>query len=203
MNSRRLMGRTQGQGLRIKYSRSGPYIAAKAATHCPLRVNLDRVGRGDTPINVRFAPKVDIRFTLRHVCLCQKRPNVAHKKAPLLDHLVGAREQLIRRGQILIRPFVSDRSVAFRPPSSLRPHLTVQDPHPGSVEFSHNEAIEALVVSAAIVSQQPERLLFADEQAADAIGAVVNAGGVAAQGDIASELIDLVAEGETGTMPGL
>ena len=58
-----------------------------------------------------------------------------------------------------------------------------------------------LVESAAMVAQEPERLLLADEKAADAVGAVVDAGGVAAQRDVAGELVDLVAEGETGAAP--
>jgi hypothetical protein len=43
--------------------------------------------------------------------------------------------------------------------------------------------------------------LLADEEAADAVGAVVDAGGVAAERDVAGELVDLVAEGETGAAP--
>src|SRR5262245_21382236 len=86
---------------------------------------------------------------------------------------------------------------------SQRATLTVQDPHPGPVELSHGEAFEPLVVGAAIVSQQPERLLFADEQAADAIGAVMHAGGVAAKRDVVGQLVDLVAEGEIGALPGV
>src|SRR5262249_40759850 len=52
-----------------------------------------------------------------------------------------------------------------------------------------------------MVAQESERLLLADEEAADAVGAVVDAGGVAAERDVAGELVDLVAEGETGAAP--
>src|SRR5262249_56529127 len=84
---------------------------------------------------------------------------------------------------------------------SERPNLAARDLHLVPVELSHDEAVEALVVSAAIVAQEPERLLLADEKAADAVGAVVDAGGVAAERDVAGELVDLVAEGETGAAP--
>src|SRR5262249_7967583 len=40
MNSRRFMGFPQGRGSRIKYSRSGPCIAAKAARTCPVCVKV-------------------------------------------------------------------------------------------------------------------------------------------------------------------
>ena len=56
-----------------------------------------------------------------------------------------------------------------------RPDLTARDLHPIAVELSHDEAVEVLVLSAAMVAQEPERLLFADEEAADAVGAVVDA----------------------------
>ena len=36
-----------------------------------------------------------------------------------------------------------------------------------AVELSHDKPVELLVVSAAVVSQEPERLLLADEEAAD------------------------------------
>jgi hypothetical protein len=84
---------------------------------------------------------------------------------------------------------------------SERPDLAARDLHLLAVELSHDEAVEALVVGAAIVAQEPERLLLANEEAADAVGAVVDAGGVAAQRDVAGELVDLVAEGETGAAP--
>jgi len=65
----------------------------------------------------------------------------------------------------------SSNESTFHLPLSQRPDLTVQNLHPIPVELSHDEAIEALVVGAAIVPQQPERLLLADEQAADAVEA--------------------------------
>src|SRR5262245_22260145 len=64
--------------------------------------------------------------------------------------------------------------------------LAVRDPHPVPVELSHDEAVEALVVGAAVVAQEPERLLLADEEAAHAVGAVVDARGVAAHTAVAS-----------------
>src|SRR5262245_57784907 len=67
------------------------------------------------------------------------------------------------------------------------------------VELSHDEPVEALVVGAAMGAQEPERLLLADEEAAYAVGAVVDAGGVAAERDVVGELVDLVAE--SGTPP--
>src|SRR5262245_52353248 len=81
--------------------------------------------------------------------------------------------------------------------------LAARDLYPVPAELSYNETVEALVVGAAIVAQQPERLLLADEEAADAVGAVVNASSVATERDIAGELVDLVAEGEAGAAPGL
>ena len=81
--------------------------------------------------------------------------------------------------------------------------LSARDLHPVPVELSHNEAIQALVVGAAVVPQEPQRLLLADEEPANAVGAVVHAGGVAAERDVGGELVDLVAEGETSAAPGL
>jgi len=43
--------------------------------------------------------------------------------------------------------------------------------------------------------------LLADEEAAHAVEAVVDAGGAAAERDVAGELVDLVAEGEAGAAP--
>src|SRR5262245_43039009 len=86
---------------------------------------------------------------------------------------------------------------------SERPDLAARNLHPVPVELSHDEPVEALVVGAAILAQEPERLLLADEKAAHAVGAVVDAGGVTTQCDVASELVDLVAEGEGGAAPGL
>src|SRR5262249_2473615 len=83
---------------------------------------------------------------------------------------------------------------------SERPDLAPRDLHLLPVELSHDEAVEALVVGAAMVAQESERLLLADEEAADAVGAVVDAGGVAER-DVAGELVDFVAEGETGAAP--
>ena len=79
--------------------------------------------------------------------------------------------------------------------------LAARDLHLLPVELSHDEAVEALVVGAAVVTQEPERLLLADEKAADAVGAVVDASGVAAERDVVGELVDLVAEGEAGAAP--
>jgi hypothetical protein len=45
--------------------------------------------------------------------------------------------------------------------------------------------------------------LLADEQAAYAVGAVMDRGGVAAERDIVGQLVDLVAEAESGALPGV
>src|SRR5262245_21920739 len=74
--------------------------------------------------------------------------------------------------------------------------LAARDLHLLPVELSHDEAVEALVVGAAVDAQEPERLLLADEEAAHAVGAAVHAGGVAAERDVGGELVDLVAEGD-------
>src|SRR5262249_52434331 len=74
--------------------------------------------------------------------------------------------------------------------------LAARDLHLLPVELSHDEAVEALVVGAAMVAQEPERLLLADEEAAHAVGAAVHGGGVAAERDVGGELVDLVAEGD-------
>src|SRR5262249_47666247 len=84
-----------------------------------------------------------------------------------------------------------------------RPDLAARDLHLVPVELSHDEAVEALVVGAAIVAQERERLLLADEEAAHAVGAVVDASGVATERNVGGELVDLVAEGEPGAAPGL
>src|SRR5262245_59874597 len=91
--------------------------------------------------------------------------------------------------------------VIWQQSHSERPDLAARDLHLLPVELSHDEAVEALVVGAAMVAQESERLLLADEEAADAVGAVVDAGGVAAERDVAGELVDFVAEGETGAAP--
>jgi hypothetical protein len=54
--SRRLMGRTPTQGLLVKYSRSGPCIAAKAGRSSPVRVIFVRSTRSRRSRHVRFAP---------------------------------------------------------------------------------------------------------------------------------------------------
>ena len=71
------------------------------------------------------------------------------------------------------------------------------------VEFFHNEAIEPLIVGAAIVSQEPESLLLANEKAADAVGTVMNAGGIAAKSNVAGQFLDLVTQSEVSTVPPL
>src|SRR5262245_51705997 len=79
--------------------------------------------------------------------------------------------------------------------------LAARDLHLLPVELSQDEAVEALVVGAAMVAQEPERLLLADEEAAHAVGAAVHAGGVAAERDVGGELVDLPRE--TSAAPGL
>ena len=64
------------------------------------------------------------------------------------------------------------------------------------VELSHNEAIEALIVGTAIVTQEPEGLLLADEKAADTVGTIMNAGCIAPERNVAGEFVDFVAEFE-------
>jgi hypothetical protein len=66
----------------------------------------------------------------------------------------------------------------------------------------YKETVEVLVVSAAIVSEEPERLLLPNEEAMDTVRAVMHAGGVAAKRDVVGKLVDLVAEGEIGALPG-
>ena len=59
--------------------------------------------------------------------------------------------------------------------------LAARDLYPVPAELSYNETVEVLVVSAAIVSEEPERLLFPNEEAMDAVRAVMHAGGVASK----------------------
>jgi hypothetical protein len=59
-----------------------------------------------------------------------------------------------------------------------------------------------LVVSAAIVSEEPERLLLPNEEAMDTVRAVMQAGGVAAKRDVVGKLFNFVAEGD-GALPGV
>src|SRR5215472_15882501 len=87
--------------------------------------------------------------------------------------------------------------------SSERQEFTARDLHSVPIKFSHDEAIETLIVGAAIVPQEPERLLIADEEAANTVGTVMDAGGVAAERDVAGEFVNLVAKGETGAPPRL
>ena len=58
-----------------------------------------------------------------------------------------------------------------------------------------------LVVGAAVVSQKPERLLLADKEAADTVGPVVDAGGIASKRDVAGQLVDL--EAAASETPGI
>src|SRR5262249_4214447 len=88
-------------------------------------------------------------------------------------------------------------------PSSERPDLAAHDLHLASVEFPHDETVEALIVCATVVAQQPERLLLADEQAPNTVGAIVNAGGVTAKRNVAGELVNFVAKGERSLPPRL
>src|SRR5262249_39138637 len=50
---------------------------------------------------------------------------------------------------------------------------------------------------------EPERLLLPNEEAMDAVRAVMHAGGAAAKRDVVGQLVDLVAEGEIGALPGV
>src|SRR5262249_56157396 len=59
--------------------------------------------------------------------------------------------------------------------------LAARDLYPVPAELSYNETVEVLVVSAAIVSEEPECLLLPNEEAMDAVRAVMHAGGVAAK----------------------
>src|SRR5262245_109604 len=81
--------------------------------------------------------------------------------------------------------------------------LAARDLYPVPAELSYNETVEVLVVSAAIVSEEPECLLLPNEEAMDAVRAVMHAGGVAAKRDVVGQLVDLVAEGEIGALPGV
>src|SRR6516162_2152767 len=85
--------------------------------------------------------------------------------------------------------------------SSERLELAVHNFYFVPIELSHNEAVEPLIVGAAIVSQEPQGLLFADEKAAHAVGTVMNAGGITTKCNIAGEFVDLVAEGEVSAVP--
>jgi len=82
-----------------------------------------------------------------------------------------------------------------------RTDFTASDSHLLPAELPHDEAVETLVVGAAIVPQEPERLLLADKQAADTVGAVMDASSIAAKRDVAGQLVDLIAEGERGATP--
>src|SRR5215469_7715872 len=64
-----------------------------------------------------------------------------------------------------------------------RTDLTASDSHPLPAELPYDEAVETLVVGAAIIPQEPERLLLADEQAAQTVGAVMDASSIAAKRD--------------------
>lgn len=57
-----------------------------------------------------------------------------------------------------------------------------------AVELYEVEAVEALVVRAAVVARQAYRLLLPGKHAGDAAGAVMHAGRVAAQRDVCSSL---------------
>lgn len=100
---------------------------------------------------------------------------------------------------LTLRAARARRKTYFRAPLSETLDLTAYDPRPASVELSHDETVETLVVSAAVVLQQPERLLLADEEAADTVGAIMYPSGVATERNVVCQLVDLVAEGEIGT----
>jgi hypothetical protein len=84
---------------------------------------------------------------------------------------------------------------------SKRPHFTTRDLDLVSGEFPDDEAVEALVVSATVISQEPEGLLLAHNEAAGAVGAVVNTGGIATERNVVGELVDLIAKSESSTIP--
>jgi hypothetical protein len=72
------------------------------------------------------------------------------------------------------------RGLVREPLDSSKWHdLTAGDLDLVPVEFPDDEVIEALVVRGAVISQEPDRLLLADEEAANAVGAVVNTSGIA------------------------
>src|SRR5215470_15396346 len=76
-----------------------------------------------------------------------------------------------------------------------RPDLSGHDFYLFAAEFPYDKAVEAFVVRAAVVAQKPDCLLLANRETVDAVGAVVHAGGVATESDVAGELIDFVPKG--------
>ena len=85
---------------------------------------------------------------------------------------------------------------------SERPDLTARDLHLLPVELSHDEAVEALVVGAAMVAQEPERLLLADEEAAHAVGAQCTPAASRPSAMLAASL-SISLPRETSAAPGL
>src|SRR5262252_3798017 len=76
-----------------------------------------------------------------------------------------------------------------------RPDFSGHDFYLFAAERPYDKAVEAFVVRAAVVAQKPDCLLLANKETVDAIGAVVHAGGVATESNVAGELIDLVPKG--------
>src|SRR5262249_4433915 len=99
------------------------------------------------------------------------------------------------------RGYADDMGVRINelPPS--RHNLAAGNLNLFPVEFRQDEALEALAVGAAVVAQQADGLLLPDEQALDTVGAVMDARSVAAERDIARQLVNLVPEGQRLALP--
>ena len=77
----------------------------------------------------------------------------------------------------------------------------VPDQDSGTVKLGQAEPVEVFVQGAGVILQQRDGLLLTCQQSVDAIGAIVHAGRVAGERDIAGQLIELAADGQVRSGP--
>ena len=75
--------------------------------------------------------------------------------------------------------------------------------HRPPVEAREPESAEVLVPAGAEIFEDADGDFLAEEEAGQAVGAPVYAGGVAAEGNVGGEFVELSTDGERGAIPGL
>jgi serine/threonine protein kinase len=163
--------------------------------------------RAESPAEFTVTPEQALAWRRREVEACVGERNA---DAALFHFLQGGLDEghwpagaPVRTREGADNPAAHDGRNVGPEPESRRRRLAVRDPDLAPVEPRQNEAVEALVVDAAVVAQHADRLLFPDEQALDAVGTEMHPRRVAPQDDVAGELVDLAAEGQLLPAPRL